>query len=117
LELEQCSRHAVESGLAKPWAAFDGVELYVGLHAKAAALAMAFARSQRCPDGNKRLALILMGAFLGINGYEVIAEEDEAADMMQAVAEAPEDSIALNMLTDWLEDCVHPLENPLSDPD
>ena len=106
----------MESGLAKPWAAFDGVELYVGLHAKAAALAMAFARSQRCPAGNKRLALILIGAFLGINGYEAIAEEDEAADMMQAVAEAPEDSIALNMLTDWLEDCVHPLENPLSDP-
>ncbi len=110
-ELDQCDRNLVEGGLAKPRAGYGGVELYVGVHAKAAALAMAFARSQRCPDGNKRLALILMLAFLGINGYEVVADEDETADMMLGAAIAADDDTALNQLRGWLENRVRPMEN------
>jgi death-on-curing protein len=84
--LTDCNEHLVQSGLATPQAGFDGVEVYPGLYAKAAVLALAFARHQRCPNGNKRTAFILMIAFLAINGYLLEVSEDEATAVFLAVA-------------------------------
>jgi len=101
----------VDGALGKQSAGYGGVEVYVGLYAKAAALAMAFARFQRCPDGNKRIALILMFTFLAINGYLLTADQDESADMILAVAEAPTDEAAMNLLLGWLPSRVTAVED------
>jgi death on curing protein len=101
----------VDGALGKQTAGYGGFEVYAGLYAKAAALAIAFARFQRCPDGNKRVALILMFTFLAINDHLLTADEEEAADVMLAVAEAPSDEAAMTLLMDWLPSRVTAVED------
>ena len=49
---------------------------------QAAALAHGIAESQPFLEGNKRTALIAMRTFLAINGYDVVASQEEMADWM-----------------------------------
>jgi len=53
---------------------------------QAAALAHGIAESQPFLDGNKRIGLICLRAFLAINGYDVVASQDERADWMVALS-------------------------------
>jgi len=109
--LEDCNEHLVKSGLATPAAAYEG-ETYPEMHVKAAVLTLAFARLQRCPDGNKRVAYILMLAFLAINGYWVEADQEEAADVLLAATLEPADDQARASLAAWIQVKMHLIEMP-----
>jgi len=63
-----CERGTIELALASPRAGFADKELYPDLRSKAAVLLYTLAKSQACPDGNKRIALVLVEAFLRLNG-------------------------------------------------
>jgi prophage maintenance system killer protein len=65
-------------------------------------LALAFARFQRCPDGNKRLALILLFTFLAVNGYRLTAEQEEMVQVMLDGANAESDELARGKLSAWI---------------
>jgi death-on-curing protein len=106
--LTDCNEHLVQSGLTAPQAGFNGIEVYPDLYTKAAVLALAFARHQRCPNGNKRTAFILLIAFLAINGYLLEADEDEAANVFLAVTVDPSDELARASLSSWIE--IHAVE-------
>lgn len=93
----------MESGLQAPRASFGGVEIYVDLPTKAAVLALAFARFQRCPDGNKRLALILLFTFLAVNGYRLTGEQEELAQVILDGANAESDEIARGNVSAWID--------------
>jgi death-on-curing protein len=84
--LEECDEATIASALSAPATAFDGVEKYVGLAAKAAALTYALAKSQACIDGNKRVAFLLLSEFLSLNGSDLRVETDEAVDMILNIA-------------------------------
>ena len=71
-----------------PRASWGAFEKYPGLHEKAAALTYAFAKSQACIDGNKRVALIVLRAFLYINGTRLRTEPGELAETILSVAES-----------------------------
>jgi death on curing protein len=86
-----------------PQAGFGGVEVYPDIHVKAAVLALAFARAQRCPDGNKRLSLILLVTFLALNGFWVSAEQHEFAKAILRGATEVNDDIARRDLATWIE--------------
>jgi len=76
----------LESALARPRASVLGSDAYVDLYDKAGALLHSLARNHALVDGNKRLALAATVAFLGINGQQLTLTNDEAYDLVIAVA-------------------------------
>jgi prophage maintenance system killer protein len=71
-------------------------------------LLYSLAKSQACIDGNKRIALILMYAFLDLNDARLDATSNDVADRILDVAESdPADrENRIRSLTEWLRDSV-----------
>ena len=76
----------LDSASARPRSTAFGGDAYPSLHDKAAALLHSMARTQPLVDGNKRLALAATIAFHGVNGVRLILSNDEAYDLVMAVA-------------------------------
>lgn len=76
----------LESALARPRATAFGADAYPDLHLKAAALLHSLAGNHGLVDGNKRLALGAVIAFLGVNGQRLILSNDEAYELVMVVA-------------------------------
>ncbi|MHB2023952.1 MAG: type II toxin-antitoxin system death-on-curing family toxin [Mycobacteriales bacterium] len=76
----------LESAVARPQASALGQDAYPSVHAKAAALLHSIARNHALVDGNKRLALAATIAFYGVNGIRLTLTNDEAYDLVIAVA-------------------------------
>jgi death-on-curing protein len=83
----------LESALARPPATAFGSDAYPDLHTKAAALLHSVASNLGLIDGNKRLALAATIAFLGINGWRLTLTNDEAYELVIAVASAQLDDL------------------------
>jgi death on curing protein len=81
------------SALARPQASAFGADAYRGVNAKAAALLHSLARNHALVDGNKRLALAGVIAFYGVNGRRLKLTNDQAYDLVIAVAEGALDTV------------------------
>jgi death on curing protein len=81
------------SALARPQVSAFGSDAYPELHTKAAALLHSVARNHGLVDGNKRLALAATIAFLGINGWRLTLTNDEAYELVIAVASGELDDL------------------------
>ena len=69
----------LESAVFRCQASFDGNDLYKTIFEKVAALFHAVIFDHPFVDGNKRAALFSADRCLFLNGYEFIAENEEAA--------------------------------------
>jgi death-on-curing protein len=76
----------IASAVARPRASAFGEDAYPDLETKAAALLQSLARNHPLIDGNKRLSLAATIAFLGVNGRRLTWSNDEAYDLVVAVA-------------------------------
>ncbi len=76
------------SALARPSASMFGTDAYETIELKAAALFSSLAQNHPLFDGNKRLSLYLTFAFLRINGCRLTFTNDEAFDLVLAVAQS-----------------------------
>lgn len=76
----------LESALARPRARAFGEDAYPTVMEKAASLLQSLARNHALIDGNTRLALAATLAFLGLNGQRLTLSNDEAYDLVIAVA-------------------------------
>ena len=83
----------LESALARPQASAFGSDAYPDLHTKAAALLHSVASNRGLVDGNKRLALAATIALLGVNGWRLTLTDDEAYDLVIAVASGELDDL------------------------
>ena len=83
----------LESALARPRASAFGQDTYPGIHEKAAALLHSLARNHALVDGNKRLALAATIAFYGMNGMRLTLTNDQAYDLVIAVASGRLDDV------------------------
>ncbi len=90
---------ALESGLARPRQRWHH-DPEARLADLAAAYAFGLARNHPYVDGNKRIALVAMVAFLDRNGVALTATNSEAASTMLAVASG---EISEPELADWVE--------------
>jgi death-on-curing protein len=77
----------LEAALARPKATVLGADAYPSLHGKAAALLHSLARNHALVDGNKRLAWQATAVFMWINGYEVVAADDELFELVMVIAD------------------------------
>jgi death-on-curing protein len=77
----------VSSAAIRPATEAFGVEVYVGVWAKAAALLHSICMNHALIDGNKRLAWSAARVFLGLNGVPPVdVDVDEAEALVMAVA-------------------------------
>ena len=83
----------LESASARPQTSAFGADAYPSMHAKAAALLHSIARNHALVDGNKRLGLAAVIAFYGLNGFRLTMTNDEAYDLVVAVAAGELDEI------------------------
>lgn len=83
----------LESALARPQTMVFGADAYPRIEDKAAALLHSVARNHALVDGNKRLALASTLAFLGVNGHRLSFSNDEAYDLVIAVAAGELDEV------------------------
>jgi len=77
----------LESALARPQATAFGADAYASLIEKVAAFAHSLAKNHALVDGNKRLALAGLIAFLGVNGMRLTIDNDRAYDVIIAIAD------------------------------
>jgi len=79
---------ALAAAAARPQTTMFGLDAYLTLQAKAAALLHSIVRNDPMVDGNKGLGWLATVAFLEINGYELrIADPSTAEDFVVAVAD------------------------------
>lgn len=83
------------SAADRPRASAFGEDAYPTLETKAAALLHSLACNHALVDGNKRLALAGTIAFLGVNGRRLTLSNDEAYDLVIAVATGALDDVRL----------------------
>ena len=83
----------LESAAARPQTSVLGADAYPSLAEKAAALVHSIARNHALVDGNKRLALAGLIAFLGVNGHRLTLSNDEAYDLITDIATGTLDDI------------------------
>ena len=104
--LERCDRNTLELALAKPRTSYQHVERYPTFVAKAAALLYGLAKSQACPDGNKRIALILVVAFVRLNGFDLHVNRGELSDLILQTAASPsrEHDAMIDVLAAWFDE-------------
>lgn len=90
----------LNSALEQPGATFDGAYLHDSLAKMAAAYGFHLCQNHPFIDGNKRIALMAMDAFLQINGYEIIAPEKEVYEVIMKLASG---NITKAELCLWIE--------------
>lgn len=76
----------IESAVARPAATLFGEDAYPTIHQKAAALLHSLVQNHPLVDGNKRLGLTSVTVFYGLNGWRLTATNDEAYDLVIAIA-------------------------------
>ncbi len=83
----------LESAAARPRSTAFGDDAYPSLHDKAAALLHSVARNHPLIDGNKRLSLAATIVFYGLNGMRLTLSNDEAYELVMAIASGQLDDI------------------------
>lgn len=76
------------SALARPASSMFGVEAYPEIEVKAAALMSSLSQNHPLFDGNKRFSWVLTLTFLELNGIRIDMDDDEAFDLVLAVAQS-----------------------------
>ena len=84
----------LEAAAARPRASAFGEDAYPSIHDKAAALFHSLVRNRALVEGNNRLGLAAVIAFYGMNGIRLTYTNDEAYDLIVAVAAGERDDVA-----------------------
>ena len=80
-------RGGLESALARPQMTFGGEDLYPGIADKGAALWHSLVMNHPFIDGNKRIGAMAAEFFLGLNGVDLLATNEELVETTLAAAQ------------------------------
>lgn len=89
----------LDSALNTPYQTFDGVELYPTVQKKAVCLCFGLVNNHPFNDGNKRIGVLAMLTFMGLNGMVVQCTDDELVDLGLSVASG---KCGQKEILDWL---------------
>ena len=78
-------RGLMVSALGAPLPVF-GIEVHPSIHDKAAALMVAISRNHPILEGNKRTGWVVTTFFYAENGYDLVADVDDAVNFCLSVA-------------------------------
>lgn len=92
----------LDSAAHRPSASVFGRDAYPGIDAKAGALLESIVVNHPLVDGNKRLGWLAVIVFYGLNGIDLQAPDDDAYDLVIAVASGTADhQVAARHLATW----------------
>jgi len=95
----------LEAALSRAKTSIFGVDAYVGLEMKAAAMTHSMVKNHALFDGNKRAAWFALNAFILMNGFTLLSSQDEAFDFILSVAN---DQIELDEMGRWITAHIQP---------
>ena len=98
----------LQSALAQPKATFGRRFVHKSVFEKAAAYGFHVCRNHPFIDGNKRVAFVLMDLFLQRNGWEIVANEEDAYSMMIGLSSG---RVSKAELSSWLKNHCARLSN------
>ncbi len=90
----------IESAIKRPDATFEGVDLYVDIFTKAAALMHSLLKNHGFIDGNKRTAYSSCGLFLKLNGYKLLNMHKVS---LEFTMNAENNSLEIEEIAAWLK--------------
>ena len=88
------------SAVNTPFQTFMGNDLYPSIYDKAAQLCYGIANNHPFTDGNKRTALHSMYVYLIINGFEIMATQQDVENMIIDIAAG---NMTNTELAQWLQ--------------
>ncbi|AXH95019.1 type II toxin-antitoxin system death-on-curing family toxin [Ornithinimicrobium avium] len=92
----------LDSAAHRPSASVFGRDAYPDIDAKAGALLESIVVNHPLVDGNKRLGWLAVVVFYGLNGIDLAAPDDDAYDLVIAVASGTADlEVATRHLANW----------------
>lgn len=97
-------RSGLEAAVAAPLQSFGGEDFYPTTIDKIARLGYGLADNHTFIDGNKRIGALMTQLLLQWNGYRLVLNRGELADMFIAIADGSAGEIEL---LDWINKCIH----------
>jgi len=91
---------ALESAITRPFQQFEGKDLYMSIHGKAAALVESILVNHPFIDGNKRTGYGLLRLFLALHGLEIFASTDNKYEFIIDIASG---ALKFDGIVTWLE--------------
>uniref|UniRef100_UPI0025E8A41E type II toxin-antitoxin system death-on-curing family toxin n=1 Tax=uncultured Flavobacterium sp. TaxID=165435 RepID=UPI0025E8A41E len=89
----------LESALGRPYATFEGIDLYETDVDKAAAILESIVINHPFVDGNKRTGYVLMRLLLMQSGFDIIVSQD---DKYTFVIEVTEGKHTIDSIKSWI---------------
>ena len=89
----------LESALARPQMTFGGEDLYPGAADKAAALWHSLVMNHPFVDGSNRIGAMAAELFLGLNGIDLLASDEELVAITLATAQG---QVSAEALAIWI---------------
>ena len=84
----------LESASVRPGTSWQGADAYPTIDEKAAAFVHSLVSNHALVDGNKRLGLAGLIAFLGVNGWRLTWSNDDAYEFIMEISAGQLDDIA-----------------------
>lgn len=97
-------RSGLEAAVAAPLQSFSGEDFYPTTIDKIARLGYGLAANHAFIDGNKRIGALMTQLLLQWNGYRLVLNRGELADMFIAIADGSAGEIEL---LDWINKRIH----------
>ncbi|WP_444348214.1 type II toxin-antitoxin system death-on-curing family toxin [Phascolarctobacterium succinatutens] len=97
-------RSGLEAAVAAPLQSFGGEDFYQTTIDKIARLGYGLAANHSFIDGNKRIGALMTQLLLQWNGYRLVLNRGELADMFIAIADGSAGEIEL---LDWINKRIH----------
>lgn len=97
-------RSGLEAAVAAPLQSFGGEDFYPTTIDKIARLGYGLAANHAFIDGNKRIGALMTQLLLQWNGYRLVLNRGELADMFIAIADGSAGEIEF---LDWINKCIH----------
>lgn len=97
-------RSGLEAAVAAPLQSFGGEDFYPTTIDKIARLGYGLAANHAFIDGNKRIGALMTQLLLQWNGYRLVLNRGELADMFIAIADGSASEIEL---LDWINKRIH----------
>ena len=94
---------ALEAAVHRPRATVFGADAYPSLDHQAAAHMLSVVQNHALADGNKRLGLVAVVVFYGLNGRRLVAPHEEIFELTMAVADGSQTDVetVAQLLGSW----------------
>ena len=101
-------RGSLEAAAARPSMTFGGEDLYPDLASKSAALLHSLVANHAFVDGNKRVGVATAEVFLLVNGWQILATDEDLEKLTLQVARG---EIEAEELTVWIRQRLRSLDS------